>query len=42
MFLAGEMVLMTNLIEDYVFKNDAPNIDGLKNIGQQYIDKFLK
>ena len=39
-FSGGEMVLMTNLIEDYVLKNDAPNIEGLKNIGQQYIDRI--
>ena len=32
-FSGGEMVLMTNLIGDYVFKNDAPNIEGLKILG---------
>lgn len=39
-FSGGEMVLMTNLIEDYVLKNDLPNLKDLKNIGQQYVDRI--
>ena len=39
-FSGGEMVLMNNLIKDYVLKNETPNLEGLKNIGQQYVDRI--